>query len=98
MNSTSVTTETNKGLTLILGGTGKSGRRIAERLAASGVQIRIGSRKAAPSFDWNNESNWGASLVGVKNAYINYAPDLAIPGATDSIRTFVDKAKLHGVN
>ena len=30
-------------------------------------------------------------------AYINYAPDLAMPGATDSIQAFVDKAKTHGV-
>ena len=29
--------------------------------------------------------------------YINYAPDLAIPGATDSIQAFVDRARQHGV-
>jgi len=83
--------------TLVLGGTGKSGRRIAERLSEKGVPTRIGSRSATPSFDWNNEANWDASLQGVEAAYINYAPDLAIPGATDSIQAFVDKAKRHGV-
>ena len=98
MNSIFNTTQSDKGLTLILGGTGKSGRRIAERLAAQGVQIRIGSRTAVPSFDWNNESNWDACLKGVTAAYINYAPDLAIPGATDSIRAFVERAKQHNVS
>lgn len=29
--------------------------------------------------------------------YINYPPDLALPGATDSIQAFIDKAKLSGV-
>jgi uncharacterized protein YbjT (DUF2867 family) len=29
--------------------------------------------------------------------YINYAPDLAVPGATDSIQSFVYRAEKHGV-
>ena len=87
----------NDGLTLVLGGTGKTGRRVAEGLAARRVPTRIGSRAASPSFDWANESNWDACLEGVQAAYINYAPDLAIPGATDSIQAFVDKAQRHGV-
>lgn len=85
------------GLILVLGGTGKTGRRIAERLDAQGFRTRIGSRSALPSFDWNNESNWDDSLTGVDAVYINYSPDLAVPGATDSIRAFVDRAKRHGV-
>ena len=85
------------GLTLVLGGTGKTGCRIAASLEATGVQIRIGSRSASPSFDWNNEADWDACLKDVEAAYINYAPDLAVPGATDSIQAFVDRAKRHGV-
>lgn len=38
----------------ILGGTGKTGRRIAEQLAAQGLPVRIGSRSATPSFDWED--------------------------------------------
>ncbi|MCQ6557247.1 hypothetical protein [Paenibacillus mendelii] len=37
--------------TLILGGTGKTGRRVAERLTAHGLPIRIGSHSGEPSFD-----------------------------------------------
>lgn len=95
MNST--TAQQQDGLTLILGGTGKSGRRIAQMLEAKGVPTRIGSRSASPAFDWANEAGWDDSLKGVTAAYINYAPDLAMPGATDAIQAFVDRAKRHGV-
>lgn len=86
------------GLILVLGGTGKTGRRIAARLATQAVPTRIGSRAATPSFDWNNDASWDACLNDVEAVYINYAPDLAIPGATDAIQAFVDKAKRHGVS
>ncbi|MEO1201106.1 MAG: NAD(P)H-binding protein [Pseudomonadota bacterium] len=85
------------GLTLVIGGTGKTGSRIVERLKTRNVPVRIGSRSATPAFDWSNESGWAACLEGVDSVYINYAPDLAIPGATDSIQTFVDAAKRAGV-
>ncbi len=84
-------------LTLVLGGTGKTGRRIVEGLKAKGTPLRIGSRSAIPSFDWNNEKGWEACLKDVEAAYINYAPDLAVPGATDTIQAFVTLAKRHGV-
>ena len=35
---------------LVLGGTGKVGRRIAERLTARGVPVRIGARGAPRDF------------------------------------------------
>jgi uncharacterized protein YbjT (DUF2867 family) len=82
---------------LVLGGTGKTGRRIATRLKTMGVPIRIGSRSSLPSFDWHNEATWDACLNGVAAVYINYAPDLAMPGATDAIQTLVDRAKTHKV-
>ena len=89
--------KTNAGLTLVLGGTGKTGRRIVERLEHRGVPTRVASRSADPSFNWNDQSTWDAVLDGVTAAYISYAPDLAIPGATDSIRAFVEKAVEQGV-
>ena len=86
-----------KDLTLILGGTGKTGRRVADRLKANGKPVRIGSRSATPSFDWDQEKTWESSLKGVTAVYITYAPDLAIPGAKDAIQAFVHKAKRQGV-
>ncbi|MGJ3231325.1 MAG: NAD(P)H-binding protein [Oceanicaulis sp.] len=87
----------NKGLTLVLGGTGKTGRRVAERLKARGQAVRVGSRSAVPSFDWDNEAGWDAALKDVTAAYITYAPDLAMPGAPDAIRAFVERARRRGV-
>lgn len=86
-----------KDLTLVLGGTGKTGRRVAERLTAAGQTVRLGSRSAVPSFDWDNEKSWDACLKGVTAVYITYAPDLAMPGATDAIEAFVERAKKRGV-
>ncbi len=87
----------SNGLTLVLGGTGKTGRRVVERLASRGVPTRIASRAADPCFDWDDQSSWDAALDGVTAAYVSYAPDLAIPGATEAIRVFVEKAAAHGV-
>ena len=88
---------TNIGTTLVLGASGKTGRRIVQRLQALGVPVRSGSRAATPSFDWHNESGWDACLNGVSRVYINYAPDLAMPGATDAIASLVAKARRAGV-
>ncbi len=84
-------------ITLVLGGTGKTGRRVAERLIARGVATRIASRSGTPVFDWSDQSTWDGVLDGVRAAYITYAPDLAIPGATDAIRAFVARAVEHGI-
>jgi uncharacterized protein YbjT (DUF2867 family) len=97
MKAKSISNENREGITLVLGGTGKTGRRVADQLQARGIQTRIASRSANPAFDWNEPSTWDAVLDGVTSAYITYAPDLAIPGATDSIRNFVDRAVSHGV-
>ncbi len=97
MKAKAGTYRSQNGITLVLGGTGKTGRRVADRLQARGVETRIASRSADPSFDWNDQSTWDTALDGVTAAYITYAPDLAIPGAGDSIREFVKKAVAQGV-
>ena len=89
--------QASEGITLVVGGTGKSGRRVAERLQTRGVETRVVSRSSNPPFDWNDPSTWNWALEGVTSAYISYAPDLAIPGATESIRRFVDEAVAQGV-
>ena len=87
----------SKGRVLVLGGTGKTGRRVAAGMGARGVPVRIGSRGATPPFDWNDEAGWGACLQDVDAVYITYAPDLAMPGATDAIRSLVEHARRFGV-
>jgi uncharacterized protein YbjT (DUF2867 family) len=85
-------TQPSEPVTFVAGGTGKTGRRVAERLAHRGVKTRIGSRSADIPFDWDDRTTWEAALRGVATAYVTYAPDLAIPGATANIQAFVDKA------
>lgn len=84
-------------VTLVLGGTGKTGRRVAEGLVRRGVRTRVVSRSSQPSFDWEDVRTWDAVLEGVISVYISYAPDLAIPGAADTVRAFVEKAVALGV-
>lgn len=83
--------------TLIIGGTGKTGSRVADRLKARGVPVRIGSRSAEIPFDWEKPATWAAAVQGVQQVYITYQPDLAVPGAADAIRAFVDLAVASGV-
>jgi uncharacterized protein YbjT (DUF2867 family) len=78
--------------TLVVGGTGKTGRRVAERLQARGVPVRIGSRSSAPPFDWEDPATWEPALQGATSAYVSYFPDLAVPGAPDAIAAFSELA------
>jgi uncharacterized protein YbjT (DUF2867 family) len=82
---------------LVLGGTGKTGRRVVERLTARAIPTRIGSRSGQPPFDWNDQATWGPALRGVGAVYVTYYPDLAIPGAPEAVRSFVDAALAQGV-
>jgi uncharacterized protein YbjT (DUF2867 family) len=90
-------TTANRGPILVLGGTGKTGRRIVQRLTGLGIATRVGARSADPAFDWNDPGTWARAVDGVEAVYISYAPDLAVPGATGSIREFVDLAVANGV-
>ncbi|MGP3969244.1 NmrA family NAD(P)-binding protein [Streptomyces sp. 6N223] len=82
---------------LVLGGTGKIGRRVAERLTSHGVPVRIGSRSATPPFDWEDPATWDAALAGVRAAFIVYSPDISVPGAAEAVGAFARRALAHGV-
>jgi len=83
--------------TLVLGATGKTGRRVAEGLKQRGLPVRLGSRTGTPPFDWDDESTWEAALRGTGAAYIVYYPDLAVPGSVDAVAAFADTALRVGV-
>jgi len=85
-------------LTLVIGGTGKTGRRVKQRLQAANYPVRIGSRTADPAFDWNDQETWKPALQNVDAVYLTYYPDLAIPGAVATVRAFSEQAKENGVN
>jgi uncharacterized protein YbjT (DUF2867 family) len=82
---------------LVLGGTGKTGRRVADLLSQGGKRVRIGSRAAEPRFDWEDRTTWEPALQGVKAAYVAYQPDLAAPGALEIVEAFFHQAVGRGV-
>ena len=84
-------------ITLILGGTGKIGRRVTDRLSVRGLPVRIGSRSSTPTFDWEDQSTWARSVKSVHAAYVTYSPDLAFPGAAEKVETFANLAVKNGV-
>jgi uncharacterized protein YbjT (DUF2867 family) len=91
------TNETGPKPTLVLGGTGKTGRRVAARLDARGLPVRIGSRSGEPAFDWEDRATWPGVLRDVGAVYISYYPDIAIPGAVETVSAFADLANRCGV-
>ena len=72
---------------LVLGGTGKTGSRVVDRLKQMAHSVRIGSRSAEIPFDWDNQDTWLPVLNGMNAVYITFQPDLAVPGAVNTIRT-----------
>jgi uncharacterized protein YbjT (DUF2867 family) len=82
---------------LVLGATGKTGRRIVERLQARGVPTRAGSRTAQPPFDWADRDTWAPALSGVAAVYLTYYPDLAVPGAPEAVGELARLAGEQGV-
>ena len=82
---------------LVTGGTGKTGRRVAERLRARHLPVRVASRKGEPPFDWSDRSTWVPALDGVDAVYLSYYPDLVVPGAIEDIEAFSALAVRHGV-
>jgi uncharacterized protein YbjT (DUF2867 family) len=83
--------------TLVLGGTGKTGSRVAERLRARGVPVRLGSRSADPPFDWDERATWAPALQGASSVYISFYPDLAVPGAAAAVSALATLAAEQGV-
>jgi uncharacterized protein YbjT (DUF2867 family) len=97
MTNTDTQTNPTQGPVLVVGGTGKTGRRVAERLEARGIPVRIGSRSGQPPFDWDAPDTWGPALDGVRAAYVTYYPDLAFPGVPEKMEAFGRVAKAQGV-
>ncbi|MEU3355952.1 NAD(P)H-binding protein [Streptomyces sp. NPDC037389] len=80
---------------LVLGATGKTGRRVADRLREAGKTVRAASRSGETRFDWQDESTWAAALAGVHAVYL-VAP--TVPSqAWQVVPPFVRQAASAGV-
>lgn len=76
---------------LVLGATGKTGRRVAARLRLRGIATRLASRSSQAPFDWTDPAGWDAVLDGITAVYM-VAPTLVGPAPE-----FVAKAQAAGV-
>lgn len=82
---------------LVIGSTGKTGKRVVERLQSRAIPVRQGSRGAEIPFDWENQATWAPALAAVDKVYLTYYPDLAVPGSVDAISAFTAIARDAGV-
>jgi uncharacterized protein YbjT (DUF2867 family) len=76
---------------LVVGGTGKSGRRVVAGLREQGVAVRVASRSAPRPFDWTDAGTWDPVLEGVRAVYV-----VPLDGAALT-RPFVERAVQRGV-
>jgi uncharacterized protein YbjT (DUF2867 family) len=93
-----MTTPTTQHPIVVLGASGKTGRRIVERLRARALPVRLGSRSAHPPFDWEDPRTWAPALEGASAAYVSYFPDLAAPGAPEAVGALATVAVEAGVD
>ncbi|MCX2729719.1 NAD(P)H-binding protein [Saccharopolyspora sp. NFXS83] len=81
----------NNDTTLVLGATGKTGRRVLARWRLRGTPVRAASRSSETRFDWSDPGTWDAALAGVGAVYV-VAP--TVPGP---VHEFAARAEAAGV-
>ncbi|PZG44976.1 NAD(P)-dependent oxidoreductase [Spongiactinospora gelatinilytica] len=75
---------------LVLGATGKTGRRLVRLLRERDLPVRPASRSSAVRFDWSGPQTWEPATKGARAVYL-VAPDDPAP-----IAGFVDQARRNG--
>jgi uncharacterized protein YbjT (DUF2867 family) len=81
---------------LILGGAGRSGSRILDRLTAAALPVRSASRRSG--FDWDDQETWHSALRGITAAYVCFTPDLAFPGVPEKMEALSILAAHEGLD
>ncbi|GGZ69751.1 NAD(P)H-binding protein [Streptomyces subrutilus] len=78
---------------LVLGATGKTGRRLVARLRdAGGARVRAASRSGEVTFDWTVPATWEPALAGAGSVY------LVAPEDPSPVEEFVRRATASGVH
>ncbi len=81
---------------LLLGGTGKTARRIAPRLRAAGAHVRTAARSGADvRFDWDDVSTHDPVLADADALYL--VPPALRLDAAPAVKAFLDRAQAAGV-
>ncbi|MET8982477.1 NAD(P)H-binding protein [Streptomyces sp. NPDC004539] len=73
---------------LVLGATGKVGRRLVPALRAAGRRVRVVSRTGAARFDWAEQDTWARALDGIGAVHLLAPEDPAL--AEPFVRQAVD--------
>ena len=82
--------------TLVLGGTGRTGSRVAKNLIERGLSARTAARGDADvPFDWDDKTTHGPALSGVDSVYL-VAPVMRVDFA-GQVSDFLDLAEAAGV-
>jgi uncharacterized protein YbjT (DUF2867 family) len=81
--------------TLVLGGTGKTGARVASRLTGLGLPVRTAARGGDVRFDWDDPATHRNALEGADRVYL-IAPVMRTRFAPQ-VSAFLDLAEAAGV-
>ncbi|MFD8997068.1 NmrA family NAD(P)-binding protein [Streptomyces abikoensis] len=76
---------------VVLGGTGKTGRRVVKGLRERGAKVRAASRSGEVRFDWDDTATWEPALAGSDTAYLVDRQDK--PGEWDAEARIRDLTK-----
>lgn len=82
----------------VIGATGKTGRRVVDRLRQLGLPVRSASRTSDIVFDWTDPATWSPALQGSGAVYVTYQPDLIVPQSAADMTAFVAVARDAGVD
>lgn len=82
---------------LVIGSTGKTGKRVFNKLQKLNVEAVPASRSSVIPFDWYDQSTWAKALHGINKVYITFQPDIAIPQSLEIITAFVAASKKAGI-
>lgn len=79
---------------LVLGATGKTGRRVVAQLEQRSATVRAASRRSSTRFDWNDRETWAPAMAGVRAVYL---VDSQAPDAAETLGAFSAQAVSEGV-
>jgi len=83
---------------VVLGSRGKTGGRVAQRLRAIGYDVVEASRSTTQRFDWQDPDTWEPTLAGATGLYATFFPDLAAPGAHETVGALAEVARSVGID
>ena len=82
--------------TLVLGGTGKTGARVARKLTRLGLAVRTAARTGGDvHFDWDDARTYRPALEGADRVYL--MPPVTRTGFVPQVVAFLDLAEATGV-